>query len=101
MKRLTHKGWLVALRSRFSVLHFSARVERERVDWWDTADEYGARLLRSACGRKMRLQIPGLGARLSAPRCERCCASLGIEGGNGTPANEAPRSPRQTEGAST
>ena len=41
-----------------------------------------------ACRRGGRLWIPGLGARLSAPRCKQCCRAVGIPEGVGSPKND-------------
>lgn len=40
------------------------------------------------CRRGGRLWIPGLGARLEAPRCKRCCKLTGTPQGFGSPKND-------------
>ena len=46
----------------------------------------------SACGLDRPWDMPGIGSRLSLPRCPHCCRTLGIPTGRGTPVNETDRS---------
>ena len=42
----------------------------------------------SPCGRRGEFWIPGLFARMSLPRCKRCCRALGFPVGTGSPKND-------------
>lgn len=42
----------------------------------------------TACGRKLRLWIPGIFSRMGLRRCTRCCDRLGFPQGIGSPKND-------------
>jgi hypothetical protein len=42
----------------------------------------------TACGRRLRLWIPGLFSRMGLPRCIRCCDARGYPRGSGSPKND-------------
>jgi hypothetical protein len=56
-------------------------------------------VLRAACGLEKPMTMPGVSSRLGMPRCGHCCRRLGLEAGNGTPANEAARGRSETAAA--
>jgi hypothetical protein len=51
----------------------------------------------TACGRKGRLQMPGIFSRMGAPRCKQCCRKVGIPAGDGAPYNDEGLSGEQRE----
>ena len=75
-------------------------------DWWVTVDQrWNSRLhaataieidpaydttgdATTACGRSMRVCIPGVFSRMGLWRCERCCTALGYPQGCGSPKND-------------
>ena len=56
--------------------------------FWDQAVNEGGAMGLAACGQPGRYIAPGVMHRLGLPRCVRCCDSLGIPWGNGTPVND-------------
>lgn len=45
--------------------------------------------VRLACERiATELHIPGIGSRMSLPRCRQCCRALGLPPGSGSPKND-------------
>lgn len=80
--------WLATLAGR--CLHWAdltrlttVQIEGIRRDWLCPGP------LRLACGRTASLvMIPGLGARLAAPRCAGCCRATGLPYGTGSPKND-------------
>lgn len=42
----------------------------------------------TACGRHGTLLIPGMGTRMSARRCDGCCAATGMPAGTQSPKND-------------
>ena len=76
--------WDWLLTTHGTVLHHGAPDDPERAetDWGGPG--------RTACGLQAAwLAIPGLGMRMAAPRCARCCVRLGYPMGFGSPKNDA------------
>lgn len=79
-----HYGWLL---TRTGTLHYVPNVDAEVwQEWyedggttWQPADAY--------CAGSVVVTLPGLMARMHAPRCKHCCKLLGIPAGKGTPNN--------------
>lgn len=66
---------------------FLHRIERLDVDpdlWGEDVVEGPGR---AVCGLETDFGIPGIFARMGAPRCKGCCDKLGIPYGDGAPGN--------------
>lgn len=80
---LTQDHW----RSRWLVLPRWRNLHRvAEIAWADGEMIYGQGT--TVCGKKGRLAMPGIFARLGLKRCRSCCRSLGIPHGDGAPFNE-------------
>lgn len=74
-------------RSRWLVLPSWGALHRvASITWEDPPDMIAGEGV-TVCGRRGRLQMPGLFSRMGLPRCAACCRALGIPSGNGAPAN--------------
>lgn len=71
-------GAWVTTAARWSTLH--------HVPAWDFGEDTVAV---AACGLSTTFAYPGVISRLGMKRCSRCCKSVGIASGFGTPENEA------------
>lgn len=78
---LAEWDWVVT--STWKVLHHMALAE-DAEDFETNAGGEGV----TSCGVSTWLGIPGLGARMGAPRCKRCCRRLGFPEGVGSPKND-------------
>jgi hypothetical protein len=78
-REIAEWDWIVFTYSR--VLH-AAKTFAVIPDWEVSADGI------TACGRAGRFHIPGMGTRMSYPRCTRCCVALGYPPGTGSPKND-------------
>ena len=75
--------WLVLGFGRSTVIHRVASIRDEQ-----KFHDIGAACLgRTVCGRLGKLSVPGVLARLGAPRCAQCCKRLGVPRGDGAPFN--------------
>lgn len=94
--RLSRKRW----RSRWMVFPNSWRVlHRVSSAKWRDVDEYGGSYVvgrgTMVCGASGEIFMPGILSRMGLPRCKKCCAALGIPGGNGSPFNDKALTPKQ------
>jgi|GEM_PF-3421569 len=76
----TFKGW----RRLHAVPGDALTVEAHR----EAIDEGEPYVRTTACGRTLPLTYAGMFSRFSMPRCARCCDTLAIPRGDGTPVNE-------------
>jgi hypothetical protein len=76
-------------RSRWLVTEGWERLHRVSSITWDP-DFQGQKIVGrgvTVCGKRGRLQVPGIISRMGLTRCVRCCRILGIPEGEGAPFN--------------
>lgn len=73
--------WVVT--STWNVLHSIKEIDWERAD-----EQWGGEVALLACGIRTNVVIPGIFARMGAPRCKNCCRATGFPQGIGSPKND-------------
>lgn len=78
--RLAELDWLTSPRS--ETLH-APRLQAPITNPWNHP------IYRVACGRVMKVSIPGIFSRMGRERCKQCCKNRGYPEGTGSPKNDA------------
>lgn len=83
---LAEYDWLITTNG--NLLHHAVLTPEQHAECEDWGGLYDTPLT-LGCGRAVTtVHIPGMGMRMSAPRCSGCCKATGLPVGKGSPKND-------------